>query len=525
MFLLAKRTRFNGKRTTVIKRHYEHRDSRNERDREPSSKTLGKKLNMNINWSELDNIIKNIYEENPNLKKMSDQDVTKWRKENVVDTKGLELPKPILNFDLVPFPESVKKLLKGKYTQPTPIQAQAWPIAMSGKDLVGSAETGSGKTMAFLLPIFQQISSVRAKKITEVEQAKPISLVVAPTRELVKQIYTESLEYSRLFNTFVHYVHGGQGNRMSQGRGLLNNPKLIIGTPGRIIDFIEENCLSLESVNSLVLDEADRMFEMGFEEQLKMILSQVRPDRQVMMFSATWPKKVSFLAREYFKDYIHINVGPEDLSANKNVSQKFEFIPVHKKVDTLVDIIKKNEGKKVLVFCSTKVGCTELSYILKSNNVRCGEIHGDKTQIHRENILDDLKTGKIKVLVATDVAARGIDIKDINIVINFDFPKRIEDYVHRIGRTGRAGRLGDSITFFTPMDGQYAVELINTLKQSGQPIPEQLRTLSNNWSPYNNRSQNNNNRREGSSKMGLMKYSSNSQSQSRNYSNRSYRKY
>jgi len=284
------------------------------------------------------------------------------------------------------------------------------------------------------------------------------------------------------------FAHGGQGNKQQQANELFNSPQLIVGTPGRIIDFVEEGILSLESVATLVLDEADRMFELGLEEQLRMILSQVRPDRQVMMFSATWPQKVSLLSKEYFRDSIHVNIGPEDLSANRNIAQKFEFVPTYKKLQTLISIINNNPNKRILVFSTTKYNCSEINHHLKENRINSVEVHGNKTQVNRENNIAAFKSGRVNVLVATDVAARGLDIKDVKIVVNYDFPNQIENYVHRIGRTGRAGHVGESITFFTPMDGIYARDLINIIKKSGQPVPEQLQTIANNWTKSPNRS-------------------------------------
>jgi len=305
---------------------------------------------------------------------------------------------------------------------------------------------------------------------------------------------------------------------------------MIVGTPGRIIDFIEEQCLSLEKVNTLVLDEADRMFEMGFEEQLKMILSQISPKRHIMMFSATWPKKMAILAREYFSDFIHINVGPEEVSANRNVTQKFEFIPPLQKLSVLDSILKNNPDKKILVFCNTKRNVTEVYHHLKEQGIKCGEVHGDKMQVARENTLDSLKAGHINVVIATDLAARGLDIKNVGIVINFDFPVSIENYVHRIGRTGRAGKTGDSITFFTPMDGQFANELINTMKLSGQTVPDQLNIIARSWandpynsSPRNFREKGNNNSASG---IGLGKYARYNNNQDRsNYNNQNRSNY
>jgi len=204
-----------------------------------------------------------------------------------VDTKGIDVPNPILNFENSPFPRSVIQFLKTKYQTPFPIQSQIWPIILKGRDVVGSAETGSGKTLAYLLPIMEHI--VKQKSFSK--STSPVGLIVAPTRELVRQILSVAQEYSKFFGIRVAYCHGGQGNRLEQTRSLIAKPNLIITTPGRIIDFIENGLTTLENISLLVLDEADRMFDMGFEDQIKMIISQVRPDRQVTMFSATWPKK------------------------------------------------------------------------------------------------------------------------------------------------------------------------------------------------------------------------------------------
>jgi len=228
------------------------------------------------------------------------------------------------------------------------------------------------------------------------------------------------------------------------------------------------------------------------------------------------------LAREYFSDFVHVNVGPDEISANKNVNQKFEFIPPLQKLNTLVDIIKKNQEKKILVFCNTKRTVSDVYNHIRDQGVKCGEIHGDKMQTNRESTINSLKKGYFNVVVATDLAARGLDIKNIGIVINFDFPISIENYVHRIGRTGRAGNTGDSITFFTPLDGQFAYEVINTIKLSGQPVPEQLQILSRTWAndPHNSRNYSNRNSNKNilQNVIGLSKYANHKLNQ-RQYNN------
>jgi len=251
---------------------------------------------------------------------------------------------------------------------------------------------------------------------------------------------------------------------------------VIVATPGRLIDFLEEGATNLNRVTYLVLDEADRMLDMGFEPQIRKIVEQVRPDRQTLMWSATWPKKVQALSRDFFTNPIRVNIGSMELSANPNVQQKFVVCEPYSRMNHLVSFLSKNIAAKTLIFCSTKRTCELVggNIVHAVKGVRMSVLHGDKTQQQRNSILSDFRSGLLTMLVATDVAARGLDVSDIERVINYDFPPNIENYIHRIGRTARGGKTGESVSYFTETDFHIVKELLDILKQANQPIPPEL---------------------------------------------------
>merc|ERR1712125_229811 len=267
--------------------------------------------------------------------------------------------------------------------------------------------------------------------------------------------------------------------KAQQARDLQDGVEIVIATPGRLIDFLESGKTNLKRVTYLVLDEADRMLDMGFEPQVRKITSQVRPDRQTLMWSATWPKEVQKLARELCReDPVHVNIGSLDLRTAHTIRQYVEVVDERDKRSRLKRLLEKvMDGSKILIFAATKRDGDDLTREMRTDGWPALCIHGDKKQEEREWVLKEFKEGKSPILIATDVASRGLDVKDIKYVINYDFPSKIEDYVHRVGRTGRAGATGSSYTFFTKDKFRHAKELIAVLREANQPVPEELEKL------------------------------------------------
>jgi len=434
----------------------------------------------NIDWNrtELIKFEKDFYQQHPAVANMTEQDaeqVRQWKQITIVS--GQNCPKPCRTFEEASFPEYVLEEIRyAGFTEPSAIQVQGWPIALSGRDMVGIAETGSGKTLAFLLP---GIVHINAQPYLNRGDG-PIMLVMAPTRELAVQIKEEIDKFGKSSKIKNTCVYGGV-SKYEQTRALRDGVEICVATPGRLTDFLDQGITNLKRVTYLVLDEADRMLDMGFEPQVRKICSQIRPDRQTLMWSATWPKEVQRLATELCREApVHINVGSGELRANHNIRQYVEVctdFDKHRRLQALVEKIM--DGSKILIFVETKKGCDSLTREMRQNNMPALSIHGDKEQSERDWVLKEFKEGRNPILIATDVAARGLDVKDIKYVINFDFPAQIEDYIHRIGRTGRAGATGSAYTFFTENKGHKAKELIGILREANQPIPAELERIAN----------------------------------------------
>lgn len=308
----------------------------------------------------------------------------------------------------------------------------------------------------------------------------PIVLVLAPTRELAVQIKEECDKFGRSSEIKNTVVYGGV-KKHTQVRDLQSGVEILIATPGRLIDHLEAGNTNLKRVTYLVLDEADRMLDMGFEPQLRKIVGQIRPDRQVLMWSATWPKEIQHLANDYLQDYYQVTVGSLDLTANKDVRQVIEICEDKDKYPNLLRYLRENWSPKdrVLVFVETKKGCDTLTRSLRADGYQARAMHGDKSQDERDWTLKEFKSMQSTLLVATDVAARGLDVDDIRIVVNFDFPKEMDSYIHRVGRTGRAGKKGLAVSFFvSEKNGRLARELVDILTRSSQEVPPQLQQLS-----------------------------------------------
>ncbi|XP_055523405.1 uncharacterized protein LOC129717491 isoform X2 [Wyeomyia smithii] len=428
-----------------------------------------------INWSkmQLAPFKKDFYHEHPAIRNRSQRDVERFHEKHDITIIG-NCPKPITEFDEIDMPDYVlNEIEKQGYQKPTPIQAQGWPIALSGLNMVGVAKTGSGKTLGYMLPAIIHINHQKPDPSIR----GPLVLVLAPTRELAQQIQQVATDFgssSYIRNTCLF----GGSSKGPQAGDLRRGVEIVIATPGRLIDFLESGTTTLQRVTYLVLDEADRMLDMGFEPQIRKILEQIRPDRQILMWSATWPKEVQRLARDYLGDYVQINVGSLELSANHNITQHVKVIEEHEKNDELGKLLdtlyaRGNPGK-ILVFTTTKRKCDQISNYLRRFGQDSVGMHGDKSQQERERALNRFRNSNSCILVATDVAARGLDVDGIKVVINYDFPQQTEDYVHRIGRTGRSESTGEAYTFFTSNERKMAKELVAVLEEAKQTIPPEL---------------------------------------------------
>ncbi|KAB2029098.1 hypothetical protein E1A91_D05G145300v1 [Gossypium mustelinum] len=417
---------------------------------------------------------KNFYIESPSVAAMSDAEVEDYRRRREITVEGRDVPKPVNSFRDIGFPDYVlQEITKAGFVEPTAIQAQGWPMALKGRDLIGIAETGSGKTLAYLLP---SIVHVNAQPILAPGDG-PIVLVLAPTRELAVQIQQEAAKFgasSRIKNTCIY----GGVPKGPQVRDLQKGVEIVIATPGRLIDMLESNHTNLRRVTYLVLDEADRMLDMGFEPQIRKIVSQIRPDRQTLYWSATWPKEVEQLARQFLYNPYKVVIGSADLKANHAIRQHVNIVSESQKYNKLVKLLEDiMDGSRILIFMDTKKGCDQITRQLRMDGWPTLSIHGDKSQAERDWVLSEFKAGKSPIMTATDVAARGLDVKDVKYVINYDFPGSLEDYVHRIGRTGRAGAKGTAYTFFTAANARFAKELIAILEEAGQKVSPELAAM------------------------------------------------
>ncbi|CAK0885704.1 unnamed protein product, partial [Prorocentrum cordatum] len=384
-----------------------------------------------------------------------------------------EIAQPYTTFNSCSFPKQIMASIHALgFAAPTPIQAYCWPVSQSGRDLIGIAKTGSGKTLAFLLPPFTTFLGSRP------DYNGPQMLIMAPTRELACQIQAEAEKFGRRIGVLSVCVYGG-APRGPQLRDMRQGRHVIVGTPGRLNDYLEGGQLRLGVCKYLVLDEADRMLDMGFEPQIRTIINAIPPGRQTAMFSATWPKEVRKLSADYLRDPVHIQIGSHDNSANKDIQQQAIIVSGQREKQEHVRSILQTLGPedRCLIFVNTKKMCEELGHDLWRDRIRCGTIHGDKEQRERDQALNAFKAGRSTVLAATDVAARGLDIKGVKMVINFDVANNAEDHVHRIGRTGRAGIPGVAVTFLDRSEGKQAYEVMQSMIKVGQEIPPQLREL------------------------------------------------
>ena len=351
----------------------------------------------------------------------------------------------------------LKALRDAGYERPTPIQAQAVPLALKGRDIIGLAQTGTGKTAAFVIPIIERLLG---------GPARTRALILTPTRELCVQVEESFRKYGRHSALGVIPVYGGVGYE-PQVKALRAGVDVVVATPGRLIDHLEKQNVVLDEIEVLVLDEADRMLDMGFAPQINRIVAQLHPYRQTLLFSATMPPEVEALARKYLRKPVVVQVGRRSGAAT--TVQHFVYpCPKDKKTALLVELLKKEDLDSVLVFTRTKHGADRVVKHLERAGINAGAMHADKTQGQRTKALEDFKKGNLRVLVATDIAQRGLDISGISHVINYDVPQQAEDYVHRIGRTGRAAATGDAYTFMCADE----IAMVRTIERMiGQPIP------------------------------------------------------
>ncbi|PQE26052.1 hypothetical protein CJF30_00000796 [Rutstroemia sp. NJR-2017a BBW] len=376
-----------------------------------------------------------------------------------VEASGQDVPEPVLTFSNPPLDDHlIRNIELAHYKVPTPVQKYSIPIVMGGRDLMACAQTGSGKTGGFLFPILSQAfingpsatPANAAGSFGRTRKAYPTSLILAPTRELVSQIYDESRKFA--YRSWVRpcVVYGG-ADIGSQLRQIERGCDLLVATPGRLVDLIERGRISLQNIKYLVLDEADRMLDMGFEPQIRRIVEgEDMPgvqNRQTLMFSATFPRDIQMLARDFLKDYVFLSVGRVG-STSENITQKVEYVEDADKRSVLLDILHTHGPGLTLIFVETKRMADSLSDFLINQNFPATSIHGDRTQRERERALEMFRNGRCPILVATAVAARGLDIPNVVHVVNYDLPTDIDDYVHRIGRTGRAGNTGIATSFF-----------------------------------------------------------------------------
>lgn len=351
--------------------------------------------------------------------------------------------------------ELEKILMKYGITKPTPVQEEAIPELLKGRDLMAQAHTGTGKTFAFLLPIMERI---------DVSQNHIQALIITPTRELAIQITNEAKKLGEYKDISILAVYGGQDVER-QLRGLKRNVSIVIATPGRLLDHIRRNTIDLSQTKMVVLDEADEMFNMGFLKDVETILYRTSKSRQTMLFSATMPKQLKTLSAKYMKSPVEIKVQGEKVTLDE-ISQVIVETTDRGKQDALCTIIDEERPFMAIIFCRTKRRVKALATELAMKGYSCGEIHGDLTQAKRERVINDFRNMKLQLLVATDVAARGLDIEGITHIFNYDIPEDAESYIHRIGRTGRAGESGKAFTFVTPNNTRELIEIENKIRRN-----------------------------------------------------------
>ncbi len=362
---------------------------------------------------------------------------------------------PLSFYGLGIAPKIIETIIRLGFKNATPIQHKAIPIALENKDFIGIAQTGTGKTMAFAIPIVQNLA-----------QSNSSALILVPTRELALQVEESIAKIARPFKMKSAVLIGGASINV-QIKALNLNPKVLIATPGRLIDLMQQRKVHLNKASILVLDEADRMLDMGFAPQIERILKVLSPKRQTMLFSATMPSTIVRIATAYMKSPVQVEIAPPGTSA-EDVSHELFIVRREKKLDILEKLLRQYRGS-VLLFCRTKIGTKKIARAIRGLGHKAAEIHSDRSLSQRREALEGFRNGRYRILAATDIAARGIDVVGIELVVNYDLPEDADNYIHRIGRTGRAGKAGHAVSFATP-DQRRDVQNIERLLKATLPV-------------------------------------------------------
>ncbi len=439
-----------------------------------------------IDYSKLDiaPVRKNFWVEPSELSQLTEAEVAELRLDlDGIKVSGKDVPKPVQKWSHCGLTRTMQEVVeKLGYDKPTPIQMQALPVIMSGRDVIGVAKTGSGKTMAFLVPMFRHIMDQDRVRDNE----GPIGLILTPTRELAVQIHRDCKPFSKALGLRAVCAYGGPPIK-DQIAELKRGAEIIVATTGRMIDLLAANqgrVVNLKRTTYIVLDEADRMFDMGFEPQVMKIFANIRPDRQTVLFSATMPRIIDALVKKVLRNPVEIIVGgksvvaPEITQIVEIREEKDKFIRL---LELLGELYADDDDVRALIFVDRQEKADDLLRELLRKGYACMSLHGGKDQVDRDSTISDFKNGVCPVLVATSVAARGLDVKQLKLVVNYDAPNHLEDYVHRAGRTGRAGNTGTAVTFVTEEQESCAVGIAKALEQSGQPVPERLNEMRKAW--------------------------------------------
>ncbi|KAH6854464.1 P-loop containing nucleoside triphosphate hydrolase protein [Chaetomium sp. MPI-CAGE-AT-0009] len=433
---------------------------------------------------ELNRIRKNFWVEPQELSQMTEEEAADLRLElDGIKVSGKNVPKPVQKWSQCGLTRPILDVVEGLgYEKPTSIQMQALPVIMSGRDVIGVAKTGSGKTMAFVLPMLRHIKD--QDPVSGDDGA--IALIMTPTRELCTQIYSDLLPFAKALKLRAIAAYGGNAIK-DQIAELKRGAEIIVATPGRMIDLLAANSgrvTNLKRATYLVLDEADRMFDMGFEPQVMKIFNNVRPDRQTILFSATMPRIIDALTKKVLREPVEIQVGGRSVVAAE-ITQVVEILDESKKFVRLLELLGElyadDDDVRALIFVERQEKADDLLREVLRRGYGCMSIHGGKDQEDRNSTISDFKKGVCPIMIATSVAARGLDVKQLKLVVNYDAPNHLEDYVHRAGRTGRAGNTGTAVTFITEEQENCAPGIAKALEQSGQPVPEQLNEMRKAW--------------------------------------------
>lgn len=445
-----------------------------------------KKEIPSIDYSKLDltPIRKNFWVEPSELSQLTEAEVAELRLDlDGIKVTGKDVPKPVQKWSHCGLTSTMLDVVeKLGYDKPTPIQMQALPVIMSGRDVIGVAKTGSGKTMAFLVPMFRHIMDQDHVKDNE----GPIGLILTPTRELAVQIHKDCKPFAKALGLRTVCAYGGPPIK-DQIAELKRGAEIIVATTGRMIDLLAANqgrVVSLKRTTYIVLDEADRMFDMGFEPQVMKIFASIRPDKQTVLFSATMPRIIDALVKKVLKNPVEIVVGGRSVVApeiTQIVEVREEKDKFFRLLELLGELYMDDEDVRSLIFVERQEKADELLRELLRKGYAVMSLHGGKDQVDRDSTIADFKNGVCPVLVATSVAARGLDVKQLKLVVNYDAPNHLEDYVHRAGRTGRAGNTGTAVTFITEDQENCAPGIAKALEQSGQPVPERLAEMRKAW--------------------------------------------